>query len=57
MFDHSIARVTYHDPCRIARNGGVYEAPRYILRQLTDDYVDPIPPSRSIGVAAEAEVW
>lgn len=36
-------RVTYHDPCQIARNGGVYEAPRYILKQLTDDYVDTNP--------------
>lgn len=23
----SSSRITYHDPCQIARNGGVYEAP------------------------------
>lgn len=34
------ARVTYHDPCQIARNGGIYEEPRRILRRLTDDFVD-----------------
>jgi [DsrC]-trisulfide reductase subunit K len=36
-------RITYHDPCQIARNGGVYESPRYILRQLSDDFVDTTP--------------
>jgi Fe-S oxidoreductase len=30
--------VTYHDPCQIARNAGVIDEPRYILRHLTDDY-------------------
>ncbi len=30
--------VTYHDPCQIARNGGVIDEPRFILRHLTDDY-------------------
>jgi Fe-S oxidoreductase len=30
--------VTYHDPCQIARNGGVMDEPRYILQQLTDNY-------------------
>lgn len=36
-------RVTYHDPCQIARNGGIYEEPRYILRELTNDFVDMTP--------------
>ncbi|MBM3299666.1 MAG: (Fe-S)-binding protein [Deltaproteobacteria bacterium] len=36
-------RATYHDPCQMARNGGIYDAPRYILRQLTDNYVDTNP--------------
>jgi len=30
--------ITYHDPCQIARNGGVMAEPRYILQQLADDF-------------------
>jgi len=30
--------ITYHDPCQIARNAGVFDEPRYILQHLTDDY-------------------
>ena len=29
-----IGKVTYHDPCQMARNGGIYEEPRNILRHL-----------------------
>ncbi len=36
-------RITYHDPCQIARNGGVYDAPRYVLNQLTDNFVETYP--------------
>ena len=30
--------VTYHDPCQIARNAGVMDEPRYILKHLTESY-------------------
>jgi Fe-S oxidoreductase len=30
--------VTYHDPCQIARNAGVMDEPRFIVKQLTDDF-------------------
>jgi Fe-S oxidoreductase len=35
--------VTYHDPCQIARNGDVIDAPRYILKHLTNDFRDMSP--------------
>lgn len=33
-------RLTYHDPCQIARNGGVMDEPRAILSHLTDTFID-----------------
>ncbi len=39
-FDQAI---TYHDPCQIARNGGVIEDPRFILSHLTDDFREMSP--------------
>ncbi len=36
-------RVTYHDPCQMARNGGIYDEPRYLLEQLTDNFVEMTP--------------
>ena len=32
--------VTYHDPCQIARNAGVIDEPRTILKHLTNDFRD-----------------
>jgi Fe-S oxidoreductase len=35
--------VTYHDPCQIARNGGVYEEPRNCLKAVTDNFIEMTP--------------
>jgi len=35
--------VTYHDPCQIARNGGIIEEPRYIISHLTNNYREMSP--------------
>jgi Fe-S oxidoreductase len=35
--------VTYHDPCQIARNGGIIDEPRYILKHLTNDFREMSP--------------
>lgn len=36
-------RVTYHDPCNIARSGWIVEQPREILRAICKDFVDMTP--------------
>ncbi len=36
-------RVTYHDPCNIARAGKIVDQPREILRAICDDYVEMTP--------------
>jgi Fe-S oxidoreductase len=36
-------RVTYHDPCNQARQGGVIDEPRYILRRVVQDFVEMEP--------------
>jgi len=36
-------RVTYHDPCNIARNGWIVEQPREILKSFVKNFVDMTP--------------
>jgi len=38
--------VTYHDPCQIARNGGVIEDPRFIINKLAADFKEMSPDSK-----------
>ena len=35
--------VTYHDPCNFARSTGIFEEPRRLLRELTDNFVEMTP--------------
>jgi Fe-S oxidoreductase len=39
-------RVTYHDPCNIARSGWIVDQPREILRSFVKDFVEMTPTGR-----------
>jgi Fe-S oxidoreductase len=39
-------RVTYHDPCNIARSGWIIDQPREILRHICADFVEMTPNGR-----------
>lgn len=41
--DEITERVTYHDPCQIGRNGGIFEQPRDIVSAIAKDFVDMTP--------------
>jgi len=34
------ARMTYHDPCQLARRGGVVDPPRNVIRMVAENYVE-----------------
>jgi len=36
-------RVTYHDPCNIARSGWIVDQPREILKSICQDFVEMYP--------------
>lgn len=36
-------RITYHDPCQVARNGGIFEEPRTVIRSLYSGFVEATP--------------
>jgi Fe-S oxidoreductase len=35
--------ITYHDPCQVGRNGGIFEQPRDIVRAVASDFRDMTP--------------
>lgn len=36
-------RITYHDPCQVGRNGGIFEDPRFVIRHLYSGFVEATP--------------
>ena len=38
--------VTYHDPCELGRNSGIFEEPRIVLNGVVEKFVELAPPNR-----------
>lgn len=36
-------KLTYHDPCQVGRNGGIFKDPRFVIAQLAEDFVETTP--------------
>ncbi|MCK5765582.1 MAG: (Fe-S)-binding protein [Bacteroidales bacterium] len=41
--EKNLETVTLHDPCNLARSGGIYEEQRYILRKCVKNFVEMAP--------------
>lgn len=47
--DKTVAdKLTYHDPCQMGRNAGVYEEPRYVIDNFAKDFVE-LTPNRELN--------
>jgi Fe-S oxidoreductase len=54
---HSKETVTYHDPCRLGRLAGIYEAPRQLLESLPNTDLVEMERSRQHALCCGTSAW
>jgi Fe-S oxidoreductase len=57
QFEASDEIVTYHDPCRLGRLAGIYDAPRKIINAMAGLKLAEMPRSRENGVCCGTTGW
>lgn len=50
-------KVTYHDPCRLGRLGGVFDAPRMIINAIPDMEFIEMPRNRKNSLCCGTQAW
>ncbi|MBU0969798.1 MAG: (Fe-S)-binding protein [Proteobacteria bacterium] len=53
----SPARVTFQDPCRLGRRSGIYEAPRQLIRMVSDTHLVEMEHNRENAVCCGTTAW
>ena len=57
QFEESGQVVTYHDPCRLGRMAGIYDAPRKIIEALPSVELVEMPRSRENSICCGTSGW